>query len=73
MSGLGYVLEQAAMEILKTNKNDLCFLIENSIFKCDKKVKVLEQDAIKYYCHCSLRADGCNGRAVVTISVNEER
>ena len=61
------------MEILRTNKNDLCFLIDNSIFKCDKKVKILEENAVKYYCHCSLRPDGCFGRAVVTIFVNEEK
>jgi len=59
------------MEILKTNKNDSCFLIDGSIFKCDKKVS--EGDAIKHYCHCDIRSDGCPARAIVVLYSDGEK
>jgi len=53
------------MEVLKTNKGDSCFVIDNSIFKCDKKV--IDADSTKFYCHCDLRIDGCMSRAIITV------
>ena len=63
------------MEILKTNKNDLCFVIENFIYKCDKKIKVNDElkSGTRYYCHCDQLTDGCRGRAIITIFTDDER
>lgn len=55
------------MEILKTNKDDCCFSIDNFIYKCDKKVFMSDGGEIKYYCHCDQFIDGCRGRAIVQI------
>ena len=45
--------------------NDLCFSIENFIFKHDKKVKF--DSGVRYYCHCDRKIDGCPARAIVVV------
>ena len=59
------------MEILKTDKNDSCFLIDGSIFKCDTKVS--EEIISKHYCHCDIRSDGCPARAIVVLYNDGEK
>ena len=50
------------MEILKTNKNDYYFLIDGSIFRCDRRV--LEESATEEYYRCDIRSDRCPARAI---------
>ena len=63
------------MEVLRTSRNDLCFVIDHFIYKSDKKVKVEEESrsGTKHYCHCDRLGDGCHGRAIITIFSDGEK